>query len=391
MKGRPSSEEMYPRLSIVIPTLNEAAYLPRLLDALAAQTRPADEVIVADASSTNGTAKLARERGVLVVPGGSPAAGRNAGARAATGDLLLFLDADVLPPPDFLERAIREFLRKRYDVATAWMVTWDGNPLEQAVYGAASLYFFLMQSIRPYAPGFCILVRRELHEKIGGFDETLRLSEDLDYVRRAARHGRFGVLTGTRIAASVRRIRKEGMLRLGMKYLWCEGHLLKGRPVREIPFEYEFGAFPPPERRQRPAVHLPLPSLSPGLQRQVEVLRRILAHSFPLWASLSLPGTSLRQFFHSVPRRFSIHLEIERLREAFLRVCPRGPSSHFPFPPFPSPIGRGGKGQGERGEGKEGRSRDPSPHSPFPLSPLPMEEGRGGEGVRGEGKEGRSK
>ncbi|MGB9722715.1 MAG: glycosyltransferase [Chloroflexia bacterium] len=302
------------RLSIVIPTLNEAGYLPQLLDALAAQTRPADEVIVADADSTDGTAELARERGARVVRGGRPAAGRNAGARAASGDLLLFLDADVLPPPDFLERAVGEFLRKRYDVATAWMVTWDGNPLEQAVYGATSLYFYLMQPFLPYAPGFCILVRRELHERIGGFDETLRLSEDMDYVRRAARHGRFGVLTGTRIPASVRRIRREGLLRLGMKYLWCEGNLLRGRPVREIPFEYEFGAFPPPKRERRPAVRFPIrPSLSPGLRQPIEVLRHFFGHSLPLWASLPLQEASLRRLFRSIPRRLALHLELERL------------------------------------------------------------------------------
>ncbi len=293
-------------LSIIIPTLNEAAYLPRLLDALARQTRPADEVIVADAGSTDGTAELARSRGARVVRGGVPAVGRNAGARAAEGDLLLFLDADVLPPPDFLERAVQEFLRKRYDVATVWMVTWDGNPLEETIYRAASLYFFLMQPFRPYAPGFCILVWRELHETIGGFDETLRLSEDLDYVRRAARHGRFGILTSTRIAASVRRIRKEGMLRLGMKYLWCEKNLLRGRPVREIPFEYEFGAFPPPAERKRPAVHFS--SLSVGrLWQGAETLGRLLEHSLSLWPSFSLRSVSPRRWFRSVPRRFSNH------------------------------------------------------------------------------------
>ncbi len=325
-------------LSVVIPTLNEAGYLPRLLDALAAQTWPADEIIVADACSTNGTAELARERGARVVHGGRPAVGRNAGARVATGDLLLFLDADVLPPPNFIERAVQEFLRKRYDVATAWMVTWDGNLLEQAVYGAASLYFFLMQSFRPYAPGFCILVRRELHEKIGGFDETLPLSEDVDYVRRAARHGRFGVLTGTRIAASVRRIRKEGMLRLGMKYLWCEGNLLRGRSIQEIPFEYEFGAFPPPERRKKPAIHQPLRrlSLSLRLREQLEVLQRLFGRSLPLWASLSLQGTSLQRFFRSVPRRFSPHFELGRLW--------RGPSS-------PDPLSQRKKKEGVRGKG----------------------------------------
>lgn len=66
-------------ISVVVPALNEAAYLPNLLEALAAQTRPANEVIVADAGSTDGTPEIARRYGARVVKGGSPAAGRNAG------------------------------------------------------------------------------------------------------------------------------------------------------------------------------------------------------------------------------------------------------------------------------------------------------------------------
>ncbi len=253
MAGKEFPETAYLRLSVVIPTLNEAAYLPNLLEALAAQTRPADEVIVADAGSTDGTPEIARRHGARVVPGGTPAVGRNAGARAATGDLILFLDADVVPPPDFIERALTEFLRKRYDVATTRVVPWDGNLLERIAHDAANLYFILMQSFLPYAPGFCILVRRSLHETIGGFDETLRMSEDIDYVRRAARFGRFGILTSTCIPVSMRRFRKEGMLRVGAKYLWCEAQMLRGKPVREIPFDYEFGAFPPLSRTNRRA------------------------------------------------------------------------------------------------------------------------------------------
>lgn len=274
MAGKGFPETAHLRLSVVIPTLNEAAYLPNLLDALAAQTRPADEVIVADAGSTDGTPEIARRYGARVVQGGTPAVGRNAGARAATGDLILFLDADVVPPPDFIARAVAEFLRKGYDVATARVVPWDGNPVEKIVHDAANLYFILMQSVLPYAPGFCILVRRELHAKIGGFDETLRMSEDIDYVRRAARHGRFGVLTSTQIPVSMRRFRKEGMLRVGAKYLWCEVQMLRGRPVREIPFDYEFGAFPPPRRRPRrhlrwPAVPFPAETVRRVFQRRL--------------------------------------------------------------------------------------------------------------------------
>ncbi|MCS7178728.1 MAG: glycosyltransferase [Anaerolineae bacterium] len=245
--GQRETAEVHPlRVSVIIPALNEAGYLPHLLEALAAQTRPAEEVIVADAGSINGTPDLARKYGARTVRGGSPAAGRNAGARVATGNLLLFLDADVVPPPDFIERALREFLQKGYDVATARVAPWDGNLMERVAHDMANLYFILMQSILPYAPGFCILIRRELHETIGGFDETLRMSEDIDYVRRAARFGRFGILTSTYIPVSMRRFRKEGMLRVGVKYLWCEAQMLRGKPLREIPFEYEFGSFPPP-------------------------------------------------------------------------------------------------------------------------------------------------
>src|SRR5512137_2631089 len=101
---------MNPTLSVIIPTLNEAATLPRLLRALQAQTRPPDEIIVADAGSQDGTAEQACSLGAKVIPGGKPGPGRNAGARAAAGDLFLFLDADVLPPPDFMEKLLAEFV-----------------------------------------------------------------------------------------------------------------------------------------------------------------------------------------------------------------------------------------------------------------------------------------
>jgi glycosyltransferase involved in cell wall biosynthesis len=159
VKEKSVAESPMLHLSVIIPTLNEAAYLPNLLEALAAQTHPADEIIVADAGSTDGTVELARACGARVVRGGMPAVGRNAGAKVASSELFFFLDADVVPPPGFLERTVTEFLRKGYDAATVLMTPWDGNTLDQIVHEAANLYFLLMQSFKPYAPGFCILAR----------------------------------------------------------------------------------------------------------------------------------------------------------------------------------------------------------------------------------------
>lgn len=246
-KKTPLKNGSQPCLTVVIPTLNEMAYLPGLLDALAGQTRPADEVIVADAGSTDGTAELAQARGVRVVRGGLPAVGRNAGARAARGELLLFLDADVLPPPDFIARILEEFEGQGYDVATCFLAALNENALDRLLSAGTNLYFRAIHPISPHAPGFCILSKRTLHEKMGGFDETLMLSEDIDYARRARRYGKFGFLTSARIPVSMRRVGKEGLLGIGLKYAWCEMYALMGKPVRTAPFQYEFGAFRPPQ------------------------------------------------------------------------------------------------------------------------------------------------
>lgn len=240
-----------PHLSVIIPTLNEIAYLPQLLDALAVQTCLPDEIIVADAGSKDGTAELAHSRGVRVVRGGMPGVGRNAGARAAKGDLLFFLDADVLPPPDFIERVVREFELKNYDVATCFIAPIDGNPLDGMICMGTNMYFRIIQPISPHAPGFCILSKCIAHEKMGGFDESLTLSEDIDYARRAKRHGKFGILSSTRIPVYMRRVGKEGLIGLGLKYAWCEMYALVGKPVRVAPFEYEFGMFSPPTMPNR--------------------------------------------------------------------------------------------------------------------------------------------
>jgi glycosyltransferase involved in cell wall biosynthesis len=234
-------------LTVIIPTLNEIAYLPSLLDALDVQTRQPEELIVADAGSTDGTAELARKRGARVIRGGMPSIGRNAGARATNGDIFLFLDADVLPPPDFIARVLEEFERKEYDVATCFLAAINENPLDRILSAGTNLYFRVIQPVSPHAPGFCILSKRIAHEKMGGFDESLMISEDIDYARRAKRYGKFGILTSARIPVSMRRVRKEGVVGLGLKYAWCEMYALAGKPVRATPFGYEFGTFGPPQ------------------------------------------------------------------------------------------------------------------------------------------------
>ena len=245
-------------LTIVVPALNEEERLPLLLDALDRQTRRPDQVVIADAGSTDYTARVAEQRGATVVAGGKPAVGRNAGARVARGDLILFLDADDELDDDFIEPIERD---PRNIFATE----------------VVNMYLDVMQYVAPHAPGFCILVKRAVHEAIGGFDETVVLAEDHDYVQRAAEQGRFRVLQTATVATSMRRIEKEGLVRLAFKYLYCELYVVTGHPIREVPFDYEFAAFAPEER-------------SDAL-RAIGALRRRLGTLAD--AALALPGDGL--------------------------------------------------------------------------------------------------
>lgn len=231
------------RLSVIIPALNEAAVLPALLRALRVQTRVPDEVIVADAHSVDGTADAARASGARVIAGGRPGAGRNAGAAAATGDVLLFVDADVLPDQWFIASLLDQFEQAQCDVAAGLLRPASDRPIDRLIAWTFNFGVLALETRMPHASGGCIVIRRALHEAIGGFDESLALAEDHDYVVRAARQGQFRVLREASLVVSLRRLERDGYVRTALKYAWSEWRVVTRRPIRTLPFAYEFGNY----------------------------------------------------------------------------------------------------------------------------------------------------
>lgn len=228
-----------PRVSVVVPALDEEAYLPVLLESVQAQTLPVHEVIVADAGSRDGTVGLARATGATVVAGGHPGLGRNVGAEAASGDWLLFLDADVRLPSDALETAFREMEREGLEAASCWFVPDEGGPVLRLNHWLSSLYFRVTSRIGwPHSIGAFLLLPTRVHEQIGGFDLSIRVAEDQDYVRRIARVVRYGFLRRPVVEIAARRFEAEGGIIMSLKWLGIELHRLAIGEIRGDYFRY---------------------------------------------------------------------------------------------------------------------------------------------------------
>ncbi len=233
---------MLEKLSIVIPTLNEEKLLPGLLESIRKQHDIDVEVIVADNNSTDNTRGIAADYGAKVVDGGLPGKARNSGMRSVTNDTVLFLDADVvLPAPDFLKKTLLEFNQNGFGIATCEFYPMSERTIDKLFYQAANIYLKKTHGLMPHIPGFCIFVRKDIHEKINGFNEDLKMAEDHDYAQRASKVTRFGFLKSYPIITSIRRFERDGRFNVVAKYALCEAHIFFKGHIKSNIFNYQFG------------------------------------------------------------------------------------------------------------------------------------------------------
>jgi len=229
-------------LSIVVPTINEEKYLPLLLKSIKKQSLNGDfEVIVADAGSIDKTVEIAKSFGCKIVSGGFPPIGKNNGVSAAQGNLILFIDADVILPDNFFREILKEFEKRKLDVASFYLKTENKfhNFLFHLLYNLPAK---VTEKFLPQAMNI-ILIKKEIHQQIGGFDEEIKIGEELDYARRGAKIGKFGVLESAKIFASPRRFQKDGCFLTWLKYFLCQLHMIFLGPVKTDIFKYRFNHY----------------------------------------------------------------------------------------------------------------------------------------------------
>ncbi|GMV90554.1 MAG: hypothetical protein AMXMBFR82_03320 [Candidatus Hydrogenedentota bacterium] len=194
-------------ISFIIPAHNEGQLLGRTLDAIDAAARSlaeSYEVVVVDDASTDRTTAIAEEHGarVIRVEHRQIAATRNAGARASTGDMLIFVDADTVVTEAVVGAAVNAM--RGGAVGGGCSVRFDG-PLP--LYGRimAAIVIPLYRAAR-LAAGCFVFCTRDAFDGVGGFDERLYAAEEAVMSRALRRHGRLVVLRET-VTTSGRKLR----------------------------------------------------------------------------------------------------------------------------------------------------------------------------------------
>lgn len=229
------------RTSVVIPTLNEERHVGRLLSDIERQTRRPEEIIVADAGSHDGTVSVVkRHPGVALVPATPPVAcGRNAGGRAATGDVIVFLDADVRLPETFLEDFLTDFGRRNLDVACPLYRPHASTPAVEAFHTVFNFVIRAFQGVLPSGGGNCIAVRGEVFRESRGFDPAYKF-DDIELIRRLSRGRRFGIIEHP-VYVSDRRYRENGTARVIAVYALMALFFALGKIEWANHMDYEFG------------------------------------------------------------------------------------------------------------------------------------------------------
>lgn len=192
---------MSPEVSVIIPTCNRRAMVREAIDSVRAQTMAAFELIVVDDGSSDGTAEDLARLGDSIrferIANGGPAAARNLGVAIARAPTIAFLDSDDLWSPTKLERQLA-FMRKNPGCEISqcdeiWIR--DGRRVNPGMRHRKRAGDFFIESLRTclISPS-AVLMRKELFDSLGGFDEDMRAAEDYDLWLRILVDHKVGLL-----------------------------------------------------------------------------------------------------------------------------------------------------------------------------------------------------
>lgn len=205
-------------LDIVICTLNEEGYVDKLLLSLERQSYKDFTVFLSDGNSSDKTVEIATQfkqrlpLKILVDTTCGPSRQRNIGGNAGESEGILFLDADVVLPPNFLLTLMKQVKEK--DLVNCWISPLSHKQIDKVMFLVYNLLALeVVRYFWPVGMGGCLYTKRKIFEDEGGFDESLTFWEDIDFIKRAILHGaKFTIFRRPKVYLSTRRFEVEGRI-----------------------------------------------------------------------------------------------------------------------------------------------------------------------------------
>lgn len=241
---------MKPFFSVIIPSLNEELFLPKLLSCLSKQSFTSFEVILVDGTSEDNTLKKAKTFLSLLptfriykTKTRNVAYQRNFGGHKAKGNYLVFFDADVLIPDDFLDEIFKNIVKNKYELMTTYLYYPRSELKKHILAKAANISMEISNKLgNPTAGGFNILVRKSLFLEQKGFREDIVYGEDHDFVDRCYKSGsKLHILKLPKLICSFRRYDRYGYLKVIREFIYGSLHARINGPITKHLFEYPMG------------------------------------------------------------------------------------------------------------------------------------------------------
>ncbi len=210
------------KLSVIVPAYNEANYIHEMLTSLKRQVFTDFEVIVKDGQSSDRTVEIAKKYVDKIVSSRdiSVSDARNYGAKYAEGNVLVFVDADTVLPPNLLQEIAEVMEDKNIVGGSCRKLPGNKSVLDRMVYEFVNISTHLSVYLHiGGAHGNCFFIRKNIFKKVGGFNPRIKIAEEQELVRKAMKFGDFVFLLDQYVTEHPRRIQKWGRLKLYTTWL----------------------------------------------------------------------------------------------------------------------------------------------------------------------------
>lgn len=231
------------KIGVIIPTLNEESNIGFLLDDLNKQSLKPTKIYVIDGQSTDKTKSVVKNFKNATFVSSTRGVGhqRHHGAKKMKADILIFLDADTRIDTKFIENTNKHFDKYKLDIACAYYLPSSRNIPIWIIYIIFNSIFFLFQNIKPSGAGSFIAVRKNVYDKVEGFEGKYTY-DDIHFIRKAAKVGKFKILP-LAVRVSDRRFRNDGVVKTSLLYIMLSFFFLFDAFSIANKIKYKFGHY----------------------------------------------------------------------------------------------------------------------------------------------------